>query len=224
MTSYILVASQVKMALATFWAWFTETRIGDLLSILLGGVVGFLLVMLVDYLKKPVILFEKGSEALNSQKHWKFIHIRVGNFKRRFKYIPINTQPAFSTRAIISITDGKTTKIFVGRWASKAQPIGGVGDIINTALVHPREDIHPSDKKDEAVEIAIGLKYENENEFYGFNNESYLHPNFKRQDLKFGIGQFNGEITLSTLGYKYSKKFQINNSSEKREDFWLKVL
>lgn len=200
------------------------TGLSMVVSAVLGGIVGFLLVMLVDYLKKPIILFEKGSEHLNNQKNWKFIHIRVGNFKRRFKYIPINTQPAFSTRAIISITDGKTSKMFVGRWTSKAQPIGDVGNIINIALVHPREDIHPSDRKDEAVEIAVGLKYENENEFYGFNNESYLHTNFKRQDLKFGIGQFNGEITLSTLGYKYSKKFQIHNSSKKREDFYLKVL
>jgi hypothetical protein len=195
-----------------------------IIETLSGGILAFLLVMLVDYLKKPIILFEKGSEAIGDKKHWKFIHIRVGNYKRRFKYIPINTQVAFSARVVISITDGEDTKMFIGRWTSKAQPIGDVGNIINTALVHPREDIHPSDKKDEAVEIAIGLKYENENEFYGFNNESYLHTDFKRQDLKFGTGQFNGEIALSTLGYKYSKKFQINNSSKKREDFWLKVL
>lgn len=203
-----------------------EAILSIIISTLSGGILAFLLVILVDYLKKPIILFEKGSEAIGGKKHWKFIHIRVGNYKRRFKYIPINTQVAFSTRAVISITNGEDTKMFIGRWTSKAQPIGDVSNIINTALVHPREDIHPSDKKDEAVEIAIGLKYENENEFYGFNNESYLHidTGFKRQDLKFGTGQFNGEITLSTLGYKYSKKFQINNSSKKREDFWLKVL
>lgn len=196
-----------------------------IVSTLLGALIGFGTVILVEWLKTPNLIFERGSEDDDRNIRRKFIHIKVKNINRKIKFSPISTLTASSTRAIVKIAD----KEFNGRWTSKAEPlIYGQGNIPiavdpNAILTTPREDLQPSKNGEEAVQIAIGVKYENEDEFYGFNNESYLYQQsqLKNPNYKFGLGNFEGEITLLTLGKKYNQKFKVYNPSKNRKDFHL---
>lgn len=184
-----------------------------------GWVSGLASVLLVDHLKKPKLVFEVGSIGEDSTHKWRFLHIKIKNLKKQYKFSPFSTNPAFECKAVVRIRN----KSFIGRWTSKEQPIGNVSDVINKALVHPRETIHPYTGAYDTVEVSIGMKYENQKSFYGFNNESYLHKDFKNPTYRFGPGDFEGEIIVSTLGKTYPQKFIIHNISKKRRDFRLEV-
>ena len=185
-----------------------------LIGAFIGWISGLFSVLIIDHLKEPNLIFEVGSISEDSTNKWRFIHIKIKNLKRKCLYSPFTTTIAFACKSIIKIKK----KSFVGRWTSKEQPIGNISNVINIALVQPREDIHPYTVEQEAVEVAIGIKYENENEFYGFNNESYLpvHKGFRNMTYQFNKGEFNSEIIISTLGKTYSQKFKIYNKSKRR--------
>lgn len=200
-----------------------------LISTIAGGLLGFGTVILVEWLKEPNIVFEVGTEDDDPTNQRKFIHIKIRNLNKKFRYSPINTSIASSAKALIKIEDQQ----FIGRWTSKGEPlIYGPGNIPiavnpNEILVTPREDICPAPLGDdnEVVQVAIGMKYENENEFYGFNNESYLYqPHLKNNKRQFGQGEFVGEILIYTLGNKYNKRFRVYNPTTNRNDFKLELV
>lgn len=208
----------------------------------ISAIIAYALVVLVELLKEPQLYFDETIDKADivpgstSGRKWKFVHIRVRNFNRKFPqliWITPATQSAFSTKATIAIKDGLDEKEFVGRWDSLPQPIQLNGQNyvpdFNLALIHPREDIHPQSKSDEsnkeAKNIVIGLKYENEDEFYGFNNESYIYmaQDYKNNKYKFGKGEFKGKVVLSTLGLKREIGFTIYNNSSNLDDFYIEV-
>ncbi len=192
---------------------------------LIGIAGGFIASYFIDELKKPLIKFKVGSigKGIPGRK-WRFIHIKIIN-KHKRKFSPFSVSPAFAVKATVKI--GKEE--FTGRWTSKGEPLIStlLGQIIdpNAVLVVPREDIQPSKGEENAVEVAIGMKYEGETEFYGFNNESYLNqPLLKNNKWKFASGNHKGKITLSTLGGIYTKEFIVHNKSKKRSEFYLELI
>ena len=46
----------------------------------------------------------------------------------------------------------------------------------------------------------------------------------KNNKYQFGVGKFNGEIIIYTLGKKYSRRFKVHNPSTHRNDFRLEVV
>lgn len=204
----------------------------DWLSIGIGAFLGWVLslvtVLAIDYFKEPTLFFEVAPAGKDDPaRKWKFIHIRIKNLKRKYKYSPFTTVPAFACKAVVNLRDKK----FVGRWDSKAEPLnfvsGGAVLDLNAVLVAPREDIQPSPtgSDEEAVQVVIGLKYEGEKSFYCFNNENYAHqPDFRLPKHKLPLGVFEGEIKVFTLGKICKRKFRVHNSSSKRSDFWLELI
>lgn len=217
----------------------------DIVLVVVGGIVAYGLVLLTDILRKPKLVFEIGSENIgimdNKKKH-KFIHIKVKNYDKKFPFIKLlqpTTQVAFSTKATIIIDDDGTQREFTGRWSNHPQLMPKLfqanGKVVQipdiNALVQGREDIHPQSRKtkmgiSEDKEIAIGLKYDSENEFYMFNNESYIYinNNFKDEKFKFSRGVYSGMLILSTMGFQRTQKFRIYNESSKLEDFRVELI
>lgn len=217
----------------------------DIVLVVIGGIVAYGLVLLTDTLRKPKLVFEIGSENIgtmdNKKKH-KFIHIKVKNYDKKFQFIKLlqpTTQVAFSTKATIIMDDNGTQREFTGRWSNHPQllpkPFQANGKVVQipdiNALVQGREDIHPQSRKtktriSEDKEIAIGLKYDSENEFYMFNNESYIYinNNFKDEKFKFSRGVYKGMLILSTMGFQRTQKFRIYNESSKLEGFRVELI
>lgn len=222
-----------------------QITIKDIMLVVIGGIVAYGLVLLTDILKNPKLVFEIGSKNIgtmdNKKKH-KFIHIKVKNYDKKFQFIKLlqpTTQVAFSTKATIIIDDDGTEREFTGRWSNHPQllpkPFEVNGKVVQipdiNALVQGREDIHPQPRKtktgvNENKEVAIGLKYDCENEFYMFNNESYIYTsnNFKDDKFKFSRGVYEGMLILSTMGFQRIQKFRIYNESSKLEDFRVELL
>lgn len=199
---------------------------GSVKDLVLGLIGGWLLSFLggwvMEKLKEPQLEFEVGSVSETHPTNlWRFIHIRIKN-KRSWIF---SRETAYSCKAIVKLGNLE----FVGRWASKAEPItqfpGGSILNINEILVHPREDIQPSaaNSNHEAVEVPIGLKYEGETEFSAFNNESYAHPNLKCPQRQFSANEVEGQITILTAGKKFTRKFRVFNLSASRKDFYLEL-
>lgn len=208
-----------------------------LIAGILGGFIGLELVGFTDWLKQPVLYCEKGGETPRNKKHptgdFKIIHIKVRNKDRRYKnlwllWIKIGT--ASSTLAQITLKNKQKEESYAGKWTNNPQPIllGQVQP--DMVYVPPRIDIYPSNgKDDESQEVAIGIKFEGEKEFYAFNMESYLYqspdyPALRNPNLKFDIGEYEGILTLSSLGQKYRTTFKVHNPSKKLGDFHLEVI
>ena len=222
-----------------------QVTIKDIVLVVIGGIVAYGLVLLTDTLKKPKLVFEIGSENIgtmdNKKKH-KFIHIKVKNYNKRFPFIMLiqpTTQVAFSTKATIIIDDDGTQREFTGRWSNHPQLLPKLfevnGKVVQipdiNALVQGREDVHPQSRKakrevNEDKEVAIGLKYDSENEFYMFNNESYIYTgnDFKDNKFKFSRGVYDGMLILSSMGFQRIQKFRIYNESSKLEDFRVELI
>lgn len=217
----------------------------DIILVATGGLVAYVLVLITDALKKPKLVFGVGSGnigTMDSKKKHKFIHIKVKNYNKKFPFIGLlqpTTQVAFSTKATVIIDDGGTEREFSGRWSNHPQPLPKLfqanGKIVQipdvNALVQGREDIHPQPRKtkervNEDKEITIGLKYEGENEFYVFNNESYIHTNsdYKNEKFKFSRGLYTGILILSSMGFLKAQKFRVHNESSKLEDFRVELV
>lgn len=203
----------------------TDSWSASVASLIIGGLIGFWTVVIVDKLKEPNIHFEVGSTDDDLNKNRRFIHIKVYNKSRKYKWSPLTTAVATSSKAIVKID----SKQFVGRWTSKSEPLvyttNGVLLNPNEILVTPREDICPAPNFEEAVQVAIGMKYDTEQDFYGFNNNSYMYqPQLKNTNFQYGTGEWDGEITVMTLGNAYKKKFKIYNPTTKMGDFRLELL
>lgn len=197
------------------------------IPIVFGGLIGLFTVIFVEKFKEPELSFDIGSIVDDPQNKRRFIHIKVTNKPKKIWFSPFTTNTATSSKASVKIED----KQFIGRWTSKAEPvIYGPGNQpiaidVNTVLVTPREDINPASNNEDYVEVAIGIKYDGDGTFYGFNNESYLYQtNLKNTKYEFGTGSFIGEIAVSTLGKQYTHKFIVHNLSTSTQDFKLELM
>lgn len=212
-----------------FWGIFDDFP-RNLFWAIISGFIGLLLVIVTDWLKKPILYCEKRDETNSPPNHplgnFKIIHIRVRNKDRKYKNLPMAINTAFSTQAKCALVDKSRKEEFAGKWDNTPQPfISGIVQPDMT-FVPPKIDIYPSNGiDDEYQDLAIGIKYDGEDEFHLFNMESYLYLNaqLKNPKWKFGIGQYKGAIVLSSLGQKYHAEFTLYNNSSKLDDFYLKI-
>ncbi len=222
-----------------------QIAVKDIVLVVIGGIVAYGLVLFTDILKDPKLIFEIGSDntgTMDGKKKHKFVHIKIKNYDKKFPFIKLlqpTTRVAFSTKATIIIDDNGTYREFTGRWSNHPQLLPKLfqvnGKVVQipdiNALVQGREDIHPQSRKtkpglNEDKEVVLGLKYESENEFYMFNNESYIYTSndFKDDKFKFSRGVYNGLFILSTMGFQRTQKFRIYNESSKLEDFRVELI
>lgn len=206
-----------------FWT-FLSIIIGGIV----GGIVGLALVIITDILKTPILYCQKGSEADSPKNHplgkWRIIHIRVRNKERKYKRIPINILTAFSTQAQIIIFNKPKNIEFSGKWGNTPQPIISGKVQPDMTFIPPKIDVYPSNgNDDEYQDVAVGIKYDGEDKFYGFCMQSYLHNNLKHLSLSLDKGIYKGKITLASQGKKYHFSFTVYNESSKMDDFHLDV-
>jgi hypothetical protein len=181
--------------------------------------------MIVDALKTPMLYIQQGDVSASPPGHhlgtFRIIHVKVRNKKNRLRWLPIKVLTAFSTQAKITM-HGKT---YVAKWASAPEPMTNNIPQINQALLPSKADIYPSNGyDDEFDQFAVGIKYDKEDEFYAFDNGSYLHNLHKNPALSFGLGTFEASVILSTLGDKTSYKVRVFNPTNTLDDFSLEII
>lgn len=198
----------------------TGLIIGSLGSLLAAGI--------YERLKSPSLHISVGerSDGDRAGRKWRFLQVFVRNKKRIFPLLPTRNT-AYSCRAWIQFLDEKGTEILKldGRWSSVKEPLvvvpisGAVGTIpdLSSIYIPPREDIPPG----ETVQLAVGVKFEGEEEFYGFNNISYLFD-WKNPDSKVNLNLAKVVVNITSGENVWKKKFKVENPNSKRDNFILK--
>ncbi len=177
---------------------------------IIGGFVGAVIALFFEKLKNPKLEIIANEEA--NQDHvyqnvtpsgrYKFFRVMVVN-KQLPKYISwlISRSTAQQLNATIRFVEIDQT--MKGRWAStlelaQANPL----DYLKLANFPDPITIFPG----ESTFLDIFVKYENDIEAYGWNNESYLH-NWRTPYHKLTIGSHQIEITLSGVNAQCKRTF-----------------
>ena len=187
-----------------------DDTIIPLIWTIIGGFVGAVIALFFEKLKNPKLEIIANEEA--NQDHvyqnvtpsgrYKFFRVMVVN-KQLPKYISWLISRSSAQQLSAAIRFVQIDQTMKGRWAStlelaQANPL----DYLKLANFPDPITIFPG----ESTFLDIFVKYENESEAYGWNNESYLH-NWRTPYHKLTTGTHQIEITLSGVNAQRKNTF-----------------
>ena len=156
-----------------------------------------------------------------SIEEFRFLRVNVANEARLWTLLA----PAVACRGHIAFyrNDGHDLfgKSMVARWANSPAPVPTVVQGPNGSMKfldlerfnrESRLDIYPGDWA-EPLDVVVRLG--NDDVCYGFTNEFYLHPNFRRPEFKLDKGVFMVRVTVSVSGRPHVGYFRIHNDSHR---------
>jgi len=208
----------------------TEEMLLNLFFSILGAFIGAFLAIWRENLAKPNLVIKPGSFGDGSYQHIgrssRFIHLKVINKEwprwwQRFFY---GLRSAHSCKAKLDFIDPITkSTIFSiqGRWNSTPEPLipitsPNVGIFDPARAMHGEiETILPNEEK----EITIALKFEGDDEFFGFNNWSYLFSNWRNPKWVIEKASVLLKITLWWDSGRMEKCFVISNEQKTINSF-----
>ena len=185
---------------------------------LFASLIAVLIALWIEKKRMPKLVINT-SESANSDntyrepnphanERWKFFRVEVENrkFPKLLSWIP--RQTAENCRAKIEFyKKGESSPIFAfaGRWASTPE----IPHIPNEAIVklqHPDPVTIPVCEKEN---LDVITKAENDDNAYGWNNESYFHD-WKNPNYKLNEGEYIVKVTINTQnGISFDRKFKL---------------
>ncbi len=150
-------------------------------------------------------------------------HVKVKNTKG---YWPFRVRkPAWNTKATIQILDENMNlvinEVINARWPSAPEPIsttiynGKVVSILDSTklFVGRNTTIYYH----EPQRLDIGMKFDQEDDFYVFSNESYLYKDWKNPEWRLGLGKYYVIVKVYyEYGVKEVKFLLINRDKDKK--------
>jgi hypothetical protein len=203
----------------------------ELLISFIGSIPALFFALWVDKQRMPKLEIIASEEAnadvtyqqpnLHAGERWKFFRVAVKNkpFMRPFSWIP--RQTAENCRAKIEFSKIGTAQLgfsMSGRWASSPElPFIPSSEKV-LRLLYPDPVTIPIN---EAENLDVITKYENDKEAYGWNNEAYFN-NWRTPKFKLDRGKYAVKISIATQnGVTFAEKFELS-ISDKIEDTHLK--
>lgn len=201
----------------------------DAILIFLSAFIALLLTEFYDrVIKRPSFLISVGDIAEGSSH--RFLHINVTNVERRgLKRLLRSNSAAELLKARVTFIDpatGASICEFTGRWSSKAEPLEDINPINGTGKFSPflaKEAETEALLPGETSPLTIAIKFNDEDEFYGFNNWSYTN-NWKDPQLKVELPSVYILFELYTTRFKKQVRLVINNPSDQTKSFKIKDL
>lgn len=197
-------------------------------ELILGVFLGGLLTRGWDEIRKPNLIIEVGEDGFwpnNTSADVKFIHVKVSNVKRNWmESVFFGNPTANNARAWVSFLDYPSKKELVkmnGRWTSKKEPVDYSTGKIDLAevLIPPRETIPTGEESN----ISIALKDKGKSNFFGFNNESYLH-NWRKPEYELDEKRYLVRVRISSEGKDWFEEFVLLNPGKNLSNFKLSDL
>lgn len=201
--------------------------IENILISFLSSILGVILALIFDREKYPKLDIIAGEEANSDNtyasgnqtgKRWKFFRVSVINRKIHpcLSWLMLR-QTAENCRATVYIKgiNNSTDFSYKGRWASTPElPHLSNGDALLKLLYYP-DPVTIEEGEREILDIFT--KNEDDNEAYGWNNESYYHQ-WRNEDYKLNQGLYKLKVVINTQnGVSSSKEFVINIGSSIEE-------
>ncbi len=193
-------------------------RISDFLISLLASLIAIIIILVIEKMRKPRLEIELGDSLEKNGNKW--LRINVKNL-RPCKIIDwvYGGNPAISCMAWIGFLKPNGEEAFknemFGRWSEFIHPdwrkLDTLGGDSQWILYDANKSIDiPSGEK--AI-LDIAFKTSLDDFAYGWNTESYIHPNHKNPMWKLEKGKYLVSIRVKTGGREFVNKFLINNES-----------
>ena len=196
-----------------------------------GAVLGFLAsfasFLAVEYFKKPRLIFSIDNGAIAQRTDgvvYRIVSLRVKNTKRP-SLLRAFDQTANNARCFVAFSDPSDNhelKSVNGRWASGREPYDYIAEKVDlgAVLIPQREVIPPNE--DGVVNVAV--KFEGEDHFYAFNNESYAPGDdggaWRHTKLRFGQDHLLVTVEVLTEGHRVkSRNFLLRNPNASVDNF-----
>jgi len=178
-----------------------EYFLSMLSAVIIGVAVNLIALKVWEWYKRPILIVEPVSgfakQTLPNGKVRAFYHLNVRNKGRTV---------AKNVRAMLTFfKNGKWVCGFPAKWDFRPEPLklelkgNTVLQIPQPSLMPQAEliDISPTPKRDrKGQSFCKIMKYDNENECYGFNAFSYLYSGLKNQAWRLGKGKYKVKVEL----------------------------
>ena len=212
------------------WQWISRLPWIEIIIGLISGLTAAIIFeILINHFRKPNLTFDidpgnglgENNQFNDGQlRKWKFLNVSVHNRHRRLflRWLDVSADNATAKLSFRHWdTDVEVVKIDNARWNTTKQPIEGERLDINTMLIRSRESI----PIEESAGIAIAVKTDQNDNIFGFNNQSYLcHPdnpipyNILWSHPDFEVGnerKYKLVVKVLADGHLYSKVFTLEN-------------
>lgn len=205
----------------------------------LGFVLALVTFAVVDFFRKPNFIICKGTINDHPDGVWRFVHVNVVNLDWPSWFFLFRRDIAKNTTAEIIFRDkGSRNQLFSipGRWSYNLEPLeeqgGGTKFDLEKARVGGLINISPSIDTNDLREgqLGIGIKYQDDNDCYGFSDESYKFAvdqqanNFRKPEWRLRRGEYIFEVIVKSSRFATKKSFLIENLGKDLSDFQIKEL
>ena len=196
----------------------------------IGGLIGFvasvLSILWYEWVRRPIVDLAVG-EPMPAGGGRRFVHVQVSNRpQRRLLRKVIPRVPAYDCRAWVRIypvqTGGQGHITFDGRWTSQREPGfylpgGMLQPDPGLILVPHREDVFAG----EPATIDVAVKFEGDQDCFGFNNENYLVADQRLPDHRVGQGVSGVVVRIAAGDLVRVAEFHLHNPGTSLNDFAL---
>lgn len=205
-------------------------------EVVLGAIIAIGFVIFVENLRRPRLKFSIGpSEDIQRQLAggpitFRSVRVTVTHIGllRGFRWMLRG--PASQCRATVTFhhLDGQNVfgRGMRARWAGTPEPVLPMmnqGQIVfvldpHKVVADSRVDIFP----EESETLDVAVRFDNDNACYGWNNETYTHPDLKNPDWTLPPGRYLVKISVTSLGQTRADAFRLINDVA-RTDFRLEL-
>lgn len=209
-----------------YFAYANSSKPVDYFSVYIGFLLSFLGIYVSGYFTRPNIKICLGSEDDAPNGSLRFVHVNVLNLDNPKWFFIFRRKPAEYCKARLTfkkIDSNNAELIILGRWSSKGEPITPDGKVDFSKFPEGTSiTITPSRSLEDLTEGKLGLavKFNNENECYGFNDWSYAY-NFKHPQFKLNRGKYRITVEILIGTYIFQRTFMLDNSSVDIDKFKL---
>ena len=210
-----------------------------LLEVVLGAIVAIVITIWVESLRKPKLSLSIGKptdlayhDRPAPAKDARFLGFELTNsaLPKLFRWLQRNA--ALQCHGTIEFyhLDGQNVfgRSMPIRWSGSPEPVPMViavgeqrifiSDPVRFTLA-PRVDVYPG----ESERLDVATKFDNENDCYGWSNESYFSdPVWRNQNWKLIPGRYLVKVTIVSAGEKISSVFRLINDVP-RKDFRIEL-
>lgn len=172
--------------LTNIWNWFVNTHIGDLPTAFLGGVIGFILVFVIERLRSPKIELEVAKsleikERFGEKDGKKYVipkrrilKLEVTVISGWRQYLPISKNIHAFSKIKVKL-DWRHKSEYQAKWDNAPEPYDYINDVPKlemTPLTMQPENLMLGD----TAQAGIAVKNEGDDGFYFFDADYYVNP------------------------------------------------
>ena len=203
------------------------------LGFLLGIIASSVSVLIYEYASRPRLrtVMDDGGKAGGTHPdggEYEFYHLKVCNLPAK-RPLP-GRKPAWSSSAHIEVFDLFGQRVIPDnipvRWTSQPEPLeraikdGQPVNLLDPAklIMGRKVDVH----QHEDQQIAVAVKFEGEDEFHIFTNESYLFPRWQNPAWRLGRGAYRVRVTVYYERGRSDDDFELINFGSRRHNLRLR--